>query len=220
MLHSALVQTRFGVVMVLVGWMFSTVAQGQTQPAREGTGSMQAMIRAASMGLVERATTAERGGHPLEAEALYRRAAETDPNVIAAHLGLARTLGLRGRQEEGAGVLRGASSRAMGDDAAVVLVSDGFVALGHLDDALTLLGSVTGRPVVTRALVALCAQQGRFQEALPAARRLREELGERASDDASVMVRALVRIVGEGDVVTAPPGESSAFRRLVAEAGR
>jgi len=175
-----------------------------------------AMLRATARDALEHATAREREGHALEAEGLYRRALDTDPGLLAAHLGYARMLDGRGRREEARAALVRAPRRAWaGDDAATLAYAAALRALGALDESLAVLREPRGSVAATRALAETAAQEGRHPEALAAARRLVELTADGpGAREARVLARALARLVAEADAVRTPYTPTG-FRRAL-----
>ncbi len=161
---------------------------------------------------------AERAGHTLQAEGMYLRAVEIDPGLLGAQLGYARTLAGRNHRDEAVQMLLRVPARALADDGAVVAWARALLTLGAAEEAFAAL---RGRPEsveVTQTLVDEASRDGRFVEALAAARRLEGLLAARDEDTrrARIYVRALARLAGDADAVRAPH-TPTAFRRLLAE---
>jgi tetratricopeptide (TPR) repeat protein len=213
-----------GFVRVLSPW---GDARGQGAPTLEPS-AMTAMLHEVALGYAARGAASERAGRMLEAEALYARAVETDPGLFAAWLGYARALDHRHRREEAVRLLEALPRRALAGDGDLVVLAQALASLGQLDAALALLRGAPGA-VTARAELELCAQAGRFPEALAAARRRAELLGDGPEGrEARALVRALAQVVAEADAagcpglvgVVGPTGAGSvgALRRLLATA--
>jgi len=178
-----------------------------------------AMIRESARDSLDRAAVAERDGHPLEAEGLYRRALDADPGLLTAHLGYARMLDARGRRAEAREALARAPRRAWAaDEPAAIAYAGALRSLGAVDEALAALRDRRDSAAATRALAEGAAQEGRFPEALAAARRLVELTGDGAGGrEARVLVRALTRLVAEADAVRTPYAPTGFRRALMAD---
>jgi thioredoxin-like negative regulator of GroEL len=191
----------------------SSEAMGQESPI---SSEVYVMARDAAQNAIGQGLAAEREGRTLQAEALYARAAELDASQLAAHLGLARMLDARGHRTEAQQVVARVPRRAFTSDADAIIYARALASFGSIDDALSVLRNRRESVDVTRALIDLATQSGRFLEALAAARRVNDV--PTASDDdarhARVLVRALTRLVGEADAVRAPH-TSTAFRRAL-----
>lgn len=186
-------------------------ASAQTPP-----GSITALVREVATGYAQRAAEAERAGRMLEAEVLYLRALETDPGLLAAHLGYARALDARQHRDEARRVLENLPRRAFDHDAEAVEVARAFIALGATDQALDLLRVRNESVEALRALVTLASTAGRFPEALAAARRLAELARDpESARSAQLLVRALSQVVGEVDAVQCAFPNETALRRLL-----
>lgn len=199
----------------LLVWALAGEAWAQAEPTH-----MNTLLHEVALGYAARGAASERAGRVLEAEALYARAVETDPGLLGAWLGYARALDHRHRREEAVRLLEAMPRRALTGEGDVVALAQGLAALGQLDAALAILRGSPG-VVTARAEAELCAQAGRFPEALAASRRRAELLGEAPeAREARLLVRALAQVVAEADaagsVGTAGHGGPSALRRLLA----
>lgn len=198
---------------MFVGITLASPLWAQDPPPSHG---MLGMIREAAQGYLDRALDAERSGRVLEAEVLYLRALETDPGLLAAHLGYARLLDARGHRAEAVRMLAQTPRRAWESDGEAMEYARTLHAVGQTDAALGVLRDRAESPEATRMTVELASAGGRFPEALAAARRLAELTRESADGGraARVMVRALTQLVAEADAVRAPLA-MTAFRRLL-----
>ncbi len=202
------------VVTALVGVCVPVRASAQGSPE-----SIQVMVREVAAGYADRALAAERAGRELEAEVLFLRAAETDPGLMPAWLGYARSLGARQHRDEAVEVLSHVPAQAMVTDDDRVALARGFAALGQPGHALTVLRGQEGSATAMRAMADIAAADGRFSEALAAARRVMELTVESTNErNARVLVHALERLVAEADAVhTALPPVNTLRRWLAAE---
>jgi len=189
-----------------------------------GSAAALAVVRESAVRAVARAQQAEAAGHTLDAEVQYHRAMQLDAGLLDAHLGYARCLAARGRRDEAIAALEALGPRAVSTADASTL-AQALVALRAPDAALTILRARTGQADTHRAIATLCAELGRFAEALAAARAwhtLAHEASATARDTAaesSLWVRALERLVAEADAVRSPgiSGEPIApLRRVLA----
>jgi tetratricopeptide (TPR) repeat protein len=180
------------------------------------TPEITAMLRESARDWLDRATAAEGGGHPLEAEGFYRRALDADPTLLPAHLGYARTLDARGHRAEAREVLARVPRHLWTvDDTAALSYAAALRAVGALDESLAVLRERRDSVMATRTLAEEAAHAGRFPEALAAARRLVELSPDPSTSRAArVLVRALERLVGEADAVRAPC-RPTGFRRVL-----
>ncbi len=180
------------------------------------TTDMNAMARESAQRLLGRAQGAEREGRPLDAEALYLRAVEVDGAVVDAWLGASRLLASRGRGDEARRLLARVPRRALVDDDARVALARALRGLGDDDGALAVLRQGAPTVALLRARVSLCAETGRFPEALAVARRWAELAATAEGDarEARVTEHALRRLVAEADAVSFAP-DASPLRRLL-----
>jgi tetratricopeptide (TPR) repeat protein len=176
------------------------------------------MIRESARGWLDRALTCERDGRALEAEGFFHRALDTDPGLLAAHLGFARMLDGRGRRAEAREALARVPRRAFADDDGALAYARALRAVGAVDESLAALRDRRDSAAATQALAESAAQEGRFPEALAAARRLAEMMGDGPEGrPARVLVRALTRLVAEADAVRAPYATTGFRRALMAD---
>ncbi len=189
------------------------VSHAQTPSAS----SMRELARQVALDLEHRAAVAERDGQPMSAESLLRRAMDADPGYLPPYLGYARLLAARGRTGEAAQVLAIVPARATESEHDVAQLARSRAQIGDLDGALELLGSHPNGIETARTRAQLCAQAGRFAEALLAARRFADLSRESAEQrEARVLVRALTILVGDADAVRVPGDGASFTRRMLA----
>lgn len=183
----------------------------------EITPEIQSMVRESARGWYEQGMLAERDGRTLEAEGQYRRALDTDPGLLGAQLGYARMLDARGRRADALRSLEAVPRRAWAGDREAMEYARALRAVGALDDALAALREHRDHADAMRLLAEMASQEGRFPEALAAARRLAELTVDAPEDGraARVLVRALTRLVAEADAVRTPYA-TTAFRRALA----
>jgi thioredoxin-like negative regulator of GroEL len=208
------------VAATTAGPLLLRTAQAQSPPATSSasSSSMRELARQVALDLEHRAVVAERDGQPTTAEALLRRAMDADPGYLPPYLGYARLLAARGRAEEAARVLSIVPGRAIEGEHDVVELARARAGIGDLDGALELLTARPDGVEATRARAQLCAQAGRFPEALLAARRLADLVREPAEmREARVLVRALGILVGDADAVRVPGEGAGALRRVLAQ---
>lgn len=188
-----------------------------TAPSLAGAQDMSALVRESALRLVERARDEERAGRSLSAEALYLRAAEVDGGVIDASLGAARLLDARGHRGEAHRLLAGVPRRALVADEQRIALARSLHGLGDDERALAVLREGAASVALLRARVSLCAEVGRFPEALAVARRWAEVAAANGADarEARVTERALRRLVAEADAVSVAPDDSPLRRLLV-----
>lgn len=175
--------------------------------------AMQELSRQVALEFERRATAAERSGQFASAEALWHRAIEADAGDLDAYLAYARLLAARGRVDDARRVLAVVPGRALQTEHNAVELARGLAALGDLEGALERLTARSDGIEASRVRTQLCAQAGRFPEALLAARRL-ADLAREADDvrEARLLVRALVILVGEADAIRHPGAECPAWR--------
>lgn len=204
----SVVPSRSALALALCAALTPLVASAQTH-------DINAMARESAARLVERASGEERAGRPLVAESLYLQALSIDRAAVSASLGAARLLDVRGRRDEALRVVRAVPRRAL-VGAARVEVARALHTLSDDEAALALLRDDERSELSLREHVSLCAEIGRFPEALAAARRWSNlpELAEPSRRHAALTARALERLVAEADAVRYAPG-ASALRRLL-----
>lgn len=180
------------------------------------TADENALARESAARLVARAREAERDGRPLLAEAHYLRALEVDGASLDAALGASRLLASRGHRDEARRLLQRLPSRALRRDEDRIALARALHDLGDDEAALAALRQGGATVALLRARVALCAETGRFPEALAVARRWAERAAAEEGDarEARVTERALRRLVAEADAVSFA-AEPSALRRLL-----
>lgn len=180
------------------------------------TTDINALARESAQRLVARAQSAERDGRALDAEEFYVRALDVDGALTEAWIGASRLLAARGRRDEAHGLLARVPRRALARDDDRIALSHALRALGDDDGALAVLSEGGLTVALLRARVALCAETGRFPEALALARRWAELAAEDegAAREARVTERALRRLVAEADAVSFAP-DASPLRRLL-----
>ncbi|MEI8255700.1 MAG: tetratricopeptide repeat protein [Deltaproteobacteria bacterium] len=212
-------QLSCSIVLVTVGVVSAPThaQQGTAQsptPASQQSAAMRELSRQVALDLEHRASTAERDGQFATAEALWRRAIEADAGYLPAYLGYARLLSARGRIDDAGRVLAVVPGRATQTEHDLVELARGMASLGDLDRALEMLTARADGIEAARARTQLCAQAGRFPEALLAARRL-ADLSREPGDarEARLLVRALVILVGEADAVRVPGLTAPTWRR-------
>jgi Flp pilus assembly protein TadD len=121
----------------------------------------------------------------------------------------------RGRRAEAREALARVPRRAFADDDGALAYARALRAVGAVDESLAALRDRRDSAAATQALAESAAQEGRFPEALAAARRLAEMMGDRPEGrPARVLVRALTRLVAEADAVRAPYA-TTGFRRAL-----
>ncbi len=178
--------------------------------------AMRDLSRQVALDLEHRASTAERDGQSATAEALWRRAIEADAGYLPAYLGYARLLSARGRVGDAGRVLAAVPGRALQTEHDLVELARAVATLGDLDSALEMLTARRDGIEAARARTQLCAQAGRFPEALLAARRVSDLVREPGDvREARLLVRALVILVGEADAIHEPGAGAPAWRRAL-----
>jgi tetratricopeptide (TPR) repeat protein len=197
----------------LLGLLGSSVAFAQEVAVIT---NIQTLSREVGQSWFDRAVVAEREGHTLTAESLYIRALEADPGNGLAHLGYARTLDARGHRSDALAALARAPRRAWINHHDAMEFARLLHSLGAVEESLATLREHSDNLDATRMLIDIASREGRFPEALAAARRLNviAEATDTDTRSSRVLVRALTRLVAEADAVHAPH-TTTAFRRAL-----